>query len=82
MPTSKVIIIGCRASTPAREAIAPVRKGNIAQPMDPKLAVNPSAELVGCEGNSILMLVCFDAPIAPRWSSCGRTVVMTYSPTG
>lgn len=45
MPISKPIIIGWRTSTPAREAIAPVKNGNAAQPADPKLAVKPGRVL-------------------------------------
>ncbi|RDW81694.1 DUF3807 domain-containing protein [Aspergillus mulundensis] len=68
-PMSKPTIIGCRTMTPAREAIAPVKNGNAAQPTDPKLAANP-------DGVSVLNDIYYlsrHAPIAPRWSSCGTT---------
>jgi hypothetical protein len=77
MPISKPIIIGCSTSTPAREAMAPVKNGNAAQPTEPKLAANPIAR-VRLDSLKILGMVdVCHVPIAPRWSSCGTTCVRT-----
>jgi hypothetical protein len=41
IPTNKPTIIGCITCTPVFEAIAPVMKGNAADPACPRLAVKP-----------------------------------------
>lgn len=73
MPISNPIIIGWRTSTPAREAMAPVKKGNAAHPADPKLAVKPGWVLEHRLPDRRYLTAKNNVPIAPRCNSRGIT---------
>lgn len=85
MATSNAIITVCETNTPALESIAPVRKGNAAEPACPTLAANPESPSVKMttrnlelETNSYASHI----PIAPLCTFFGTVSVRTYGPTG